>query len=338
MREYSAETAREEMRKEGRVKLNLHFDASRYIIASVRFMDLVYSLPFLLITIISLLILYKTGTLSTTTLVIAFVPFVFSIALLSMKDADRKNINQWNKIFNKINFVRRERTFHFTKEVNIDLSQDIRTQLGIFNISNGCYETLDNRLVKVLKVSSINLTLMSPSDRERVYEAYKAFLNDIPREFFDMQINEIVQPVDLKSYLIELDQDINNEPDYIKRLLQESYRKKVYMIQKSKNMVSRERYVIISTKHDKKGLEKIDRMAESLKTQIQNMLRGRYKLNVEILDNAGLENLIYLAIDYENAQTNSDMDSELNSFLTVSEKEFISMKEDWKEKAKYTIY
>lgn len=77
MREYSAEVAREEMRKQGRVKLNLHFDASRYIIASVRFMDLVYSFPFLLITAIALLILYKTGTLSTTTLVIAFVPFVF---------------------------------------------------------------------------------------------------------------------------------------------------------------------------------------------------------------------------------------------------------------------
>ncbi|MFB8426464.1 hypothetical protein [Priestia megaterium] len=338
MREYSAEVAREEMRKQGRVKLNLHFDASRYIIASVRFMDLVYSLPFLLITAIALLILYKTGTLSTTTLVIAFVPFVFSIALLSMKDADRKNINQWNKIFNKINFVRRERTFHFTKEVNIDLSQDIRTQLGIFNISNGCYETLDNRLVKVLKVSSVNITLMSPSDRERVFESYKNYLNDIPREFFDIQTNEIVQPVDLKNYLTEIDQAINNERDYIKRMLNQSYRDKVYKIQKQKNMVSRERYVILSTKNDKKGLAEIDRMAESLKTQIQNMLRGRYKLDVKILDNAGLEDLIYLAIDYENAQTNRDMDSELSSFLTVSNKEYSNMKTDWKEKEQYTIY
>ncbi|MBX9997325.1 hypothetical protein [Priestia aryabhattai] len=338
MREYSAEVAREEMRKQGRVKLNLHFDASRYIIASVRFMDLVYSFPFLLITAIALLILYKTGTLSTTTLVIAFVPFVFSIALLSMKDADRKNINQWNKIFNKINFVRRERTFHFTKEVNIDLSQDIRTQLGIFNISNGCYETLDNRLVKVLKVSSVNITLMSPSDRERVFESYKNYLNDIPREFFDIQTNEIVQPVDLKNYLTEIDQAINNERDYIKRMLNQSYRDKVYKIQKQKNMVSRERYVILSTKNDKKGLAEIDRMAESLKTQIQNMLRGRYKLDVKILDNAGLEDLIYLAVDYENAQTNRDMDSELSSFLTVSNKEYSKMKTDWKEKEQYTIY
>ncbi|MEH6867777.1 hypothetical protein [Priestia megaterium] len=338
MREYNAEMAREQMKKEGRVKLNLHFDASRYIIASVRFMDVVYSLPFLLITAISLLILYKTGTLSTTTLVIAFVPFVFAIALLTMKDSDRKNINQWNKIFYKINFVRRERTFHFTKEVNIDLSQDIRTQLGIFNISNGCYETLDDRLVKVLKVSSVNISLMSPSDRERVFESYKTFLNDIPREFFDIQTSEIVQPVDLKNYLMDIEQSINNERDYVKRLLQGSYRDKIYKIQKSKNMVSRERYVILSTKNDKKGLDKIDRMAESLKTQIQNMLRGRYKLNVELLDNAGLESLMYLAIDYENAQTNSDMNSDLNSFLTVSDKEFTSMKTDWKEKEKYTIY
>ncbi|WP_332633070.1 hypothetical protein [Halalkalibacter flavus] len=338
MRDYSAEMAREEMKKKGKILLNLHFDASRYIIGNIRFMDVVYSAPFLLLTILILIILYKTSLLNTVTLCFAFVPFLFSISLLSMKDAYRKNINQWNKILNKVNFIRREKTFHFTKEVNIDLSQDIRAKLGIFTISNGCYETLDNHLVKVLKVSSVNVSLMSPSDRERVFEAYQTFLNDIPRDFFDIQINQIVQPIDLKNYLIEIEQEINKERDLTKRLLGQSYKNKIYQIQKSKNMVRRERYVILSTKNNNKGLDTIDRNAESLKTQIENMLHGRYELEVTILDNAALEDLLYMAIDYESAQTNKDMSSPLNSFLTVSDKEFKEMSENWKENEKYTIY
>jgi hypothetical protein len=260
--------------------------------------------------------------------------------LLSMKDTDRKNINQWNKILTKISFLKREKTFHFTKEANIDLSQDIRAKLGIFNITNGCYETLDNRLVKVLKVSSVNISLMSPTDRERVFDAYQIFLNDIPREYFDLQMNQIVQPVNLKNYLMNFDKQLLFHPnqDQKKRLLRESYKSKINAIQKSKNMVSRERYVIISTKNDPKGFERIDRDTESLKAQIESMLQGRYQLYVEILDNDALENLLYMSIDYENAQTNMEMDAPLNSFLTVSDKEYTKMKEKWREVESHIIY
>lgn len=338
MKDYTVEMAREEMRKKGKVLLNLHFDASRYIIGSIRFMDVVYSLPFLLLTVLTLLIFYKTGHLNSITIVIGLVPFLFSIALLSLKDSDRKNINQWNKILSKIHFLRRERTFQFTKEVTIDLSQDIRAKLGIFTITNGCYETLDSRLVKVLKVTSINISLMSPTDRERVFEGYQTFLNDLPRDVFDLQINQIVQPVNLKNYLVEIEQEINKERNFNKRLLGESYKNKIYQIQKSKNMVSRERYVILSTKNGPKALDVIDRHAESLKSQIRNMLHGRYTLDADILDNDALENLLYMSIDYENAQTNMDMTSPFKSMLSVGEKEFTSMQEDWSEKEKYTIY
>ncbi|WP_181833222.1 hypothetical protein [Bacillus taeanensis] len=218
------------------------------------------------------------------------------------------------------------------------MSQDIRAKLGIFNITNGCYETLDNRLVKVLKVSTVNVSLMSPSDRGRVFESYQTFLNDIPREFFDIQINQIVQPVDLKNYLIDIEQAMNKERDVNKRLLSQSYKNKIQQIQKSKNMVSRERYVILSAKNNSKGLNTIDRNAETLKAQIENMLYGRYRLETTILDNAALEDLLYMAIDYESAQTNKEMSSPFNSFLTVSDKEYTEMSESWKEKEKYTIY
>lgn len=45
--------------------------------------------------------------------------------------------------------------------------QDIRKELGIRDIFSSCYETNDNRFVKVIDVSAVNLSLMSSNERQK---------------------------------------------------------------------------------------------------------------------------------------------------------------------------
>src|SRR5699024_8438421 len=107
--------------------------------------------------------------------------------------------------------------------------------------------------------------------------------------------------------------------------------------QKSKNMVSKSRYVIISEKigFDKnKALEKILERANFMKTQIENMLGGsRFQLHAKVLKNEELFKLLYASIDYQSAQinTNVKLNKKISLPITFSERELKEIKNEWEE-------
>ena len=126
----------------------------------------------------------------------------------------------------------------------------------------------------------------------------------------------------------------SQEGDISKKLLSAGYLNFVDNIQKSKNMVSRNRYVIISkpftVQNRDSVLEELDRQAKILVSQIENMLGGRFQLKAEILNNEELFHLIYTCVDYENAQVNAEIKT--STFpITLGKETYIEMKKRWEK-------
>src|SRR5699024_7753400 len=197
---------------------------------------------------------------------------------------DRINIRLITTIWLKLKLITSTTTFEYSKEVKKDM--DIRSQLGIYNIANDCFETLDNQLVKVVKVSSINLTGISFRERDKIYSSYQTFLNDYAYNSFPFQINQFSEPVNLKNYLNWVNIKVSDEKNKTKRMLAKSYKQKANEIQKNKNMVSKARYIILSVKvgtNKEKALLEIDEKAKRMVSGIENMLSDRHKLKAHIL-------------------------------------------------------
>lgn len=296
---------KQKLRDEGLIEIPMSIDPSRYFIGNVRWKDVLYTSPFALITVIAIVILNNIGYLNTSSFLFSFLPPIMVLTFFWVKHPDRKNISFITTIWWKIRYSSSKKMYEYTKEVKENVSDDIRTQLGIYNISNDCMETLDKRLIKVIGVSSINLTGLSDRERNRVYSNYQTFLNNYAASSFPIQIKQFSEPINLSNYLNWVRKNVQKEENHFKRMFAESYTKKVNEIQKSKNMVRKARYIIVSAKignNKNKAIENLNLEAERLTSSIENMLSDRHKLRANVLDNEGLFQLIYACIDYENAQ------------------------------------
>lgn len=306
---------KQKLREEGLIEIPMSIDPARYFIANIRWIDVLFTSPFALLSVLMISLLQKTGNLTTSTFLFSFLPPVLVLTLFWVKHPDRKNISFITTIWWKIKFMTSKTTFEYSKEVKKDMDTDIRTQLGIYNIANDCFETLDDKLVKVVKVSSINLTGISFRERDKIYSSYQTFLNDYAYDAFPFQINQFSEPVNLKNYLNWVNVKVSNEKDKTKRMLAKSYIQKANEIQKNKNMVSKARYIILSVKvgaNKEKALLEIDEKAKRMVSGIENMLSDRHKLKAHILDNEELFGFIYSSIDYENAQIRQSIQKNYN--------------------------
>ena len=312
MQDYNSNSLyrKRELKEQGLLEIPMQVDSSRYFINNIRWADVVYTAPFLLVTAIIIYFLNDTGNLSTTTIIFSFLPPTIVLVLLWVKHSDRKNISLVTVFKWRLQFMASKKKYEMSRERVGDLKEDIRSQLGIWDIHNDCFETLDNHFVKVVEVSSVNLTGMSNNDRLRTLNAYQSFLNNHSFASFPLQISQFSRPINLKGYLQWVEQNNTNEKDVVKRILNESYIKKTIEIQKSKKMVSKARYVIVREKigsNREKSLSSISRKAETLVAAFSNMLPEKHKLHAHTLNNEELFDLIYSAIDYENAQISQGM-------------------------------
>ncbi|MEB6550207.1 hypothetical protein MXL46_14015 [Heyndrickxia sporothermodurans] len=299
---------KDRLKGEGKVELPLNVDTKKYLIGNIAFIDVFIASPFILLSVALMLVVHSYGHLNTQTIILCTAPTLLIMAFQLIKHPiRRKNLSflQYGILW-KIKYKKRNKEF-FYKKGEIDMSQsdqDTRKELGIKNIYSGCLETEDNRFVKVLEVSSINLSLMNYAERNRIFESFRTFLSEM--QFLKkIQISQISQPVNLSRYLLYIDRKTEGEKDLAKRMITSSYKKHVEKIQKSKNMVARKRYVIIDqpiSSDREKSLQEIERKAALVETNINNMLRGYSKLNVKILQNDELLKLMYTCIDYDNAQ------------------------------------
>lgn len=337
----SAVERRERLREEGKIELPLNVDTKKYILSMIKYRDLLVSLPLMAIGFLVLWFLVQAGySFSAQLLLICLSPWGTFLLILTLHHPDRKNINFFtHRVIWRIQFNRRQKLFVYTKgdfmssKQKKNAAKDIREQLGIKNVYSECYETTDNRFVKVIRVSSVNLSLLNKKEKTKIFQAYETFLNDIPRTMLPLQVSQIAQPINLTNYGRYIDDLTAKEESYTKSILAKSYLKHVDDIQKAKNMVSRNRYVILARPFNalnrKKVLDELERDVKIVSTQLENMLGGRYELKTKVLDNEELFHLMFACIDYENAQVNFSFKTALFSPLTVGERTHEEMSARW---------
>lgn len=301
---------KERLKGEGKVELPLNIDTKKYLIWKISFQDLIFVSPFLIFSAVTVILLHKSGHLSRATFFPTILPTILMIVVQSIKHPIRKNLTFLDYgVLWKIKYKRRNKEFYYSKgEIDMDNAQDTRLMLGIKNVFSGAYETTDNRFVKVLEVSSVNLSLMNRSEKKSIYESYRTFINEL-QLIKKIQLASIAQPINLTRYLHWIDKETSNELDHPKRMLGRSYKKYIENIQKSKNMVTRKRYIIIDqpiSSDREKSLDELERKIKIVKSNLENMLTGDTRLEAKVLQNDELIKLMYTSLDYDSAQALGD--------------------------------
>lgn len=298
---------KERLRQQGKIELPQNIDDKKYLVGNLAFKDIMIMLPAVLLTILMIVLYYFiTGTVNQIIIIVSLAPTLLMMVLQMNKHPERRNLPLWQyKILWRINFNNREKEFYYSKgPVNMTkskgVSEDTRHKIPIKNIANGCIETKDNRLVKIIEVSSINLYLMSQKDRHDVFEAYQNFLNEIDESEF--QVSQIAQPINLDSYAAWVTETARDDTPALRKF-KDAYLNQIDNIQKSKSMVTRKRYLIISVSNKENALDMIQMKANNIQFKLENMLSGNDSLRATILKNDELIKLIYTCIDFENAQS-----------------------------------
>lgn len=298
---------KERLKKQGQIELPMNIDDKKYLVGNLAFKDLMVMIPAFLVTFVILYLYYLiTGSLNQVIIIISLTPTLLMMVLQMTKHPERKNLPLWQyKFLWNIQFNSRKKDFYYSKgPMNMtkrrEMEEDTRYKIPISNVANGCIETKDNRLVKIIEVSSINLSLMNQTDQRYVFEAYQSFINEMEEKEF--QISQIAQPINLDSYFAWVTETARDDTPALRKL-KGAYLDQIDDIQKNKSMVTRKRYMIISVPNKGDALGNIEMKANHIQFKLESMLSGYESLNAKILKNDELIKLIYTCIDFENAQS-----------------------------------
>lgn len=331
-------------------KIDLEVDKDRYLIGNIRWKDIIITSPFMLFGIIMCIILFKYLDISISSgagfilYAVALSPAIvmWFIATLPAEEYNRSKTKLINKYFYYRDFTKRKKVYEYTNEKiegKKDFMEDIRSTIGIYDISRECYEMLNDYIVKVIKVSSINVSSLPKSDQRKVYRSFEEFNNKLDYRIFPIQITTKTTPISLDSYIEECKQIFNHSESRSDRLFGESYIEFANEIQKDKKMVSKSPYVVI--KHKKKQNEDsyavLEELAERLVSQIENMLPSQYSLNAKILNNEELFSLLHYSIDYLNANYLEAHNVENNNGITFSDEDNKAFQQYWEDKETSSI-
>src|SRR5699024_6123878 len=138
---------KQRLREEGKIEIPMAIDPARYFIGNIKWLDVLFTSPFIVISIIIVTILYQTGHLSISVFLFSFLPPILAMSFLWIKHPDRRNISFLATVWWQIKYINSKKLYVYTKEGSDDMTEDIRSQIGAYEIANDCIETLDNRLV-----------------------------------------------------------------------------------------------------------------------------------------------------------------------------------------------
>jgi len=303
---------KQRLNEEGKVELPFNIDNKKYLVGNLAFQDLLIMVPAVLLTILIIVLYYMiTGTINQIIIIISLTPTLLMMVLQMTKHPERKNIPLWKyKILWKMRYNNREKHFYYSKGL-LDMRKeqgsagDTREKLPIRNIANGCIETKDNRLVKIIEVSSINLSLMNSENRKKVFEEFQNFINELKLTDLaekEIQISQIAQPINLDSYAAWITDTARDDKPKLRKL-KNAYLNQIDDIQKNSSMVTKKRYIILSVPDKNDALDKIEMKTNDVQGKLNDMLPGHEKLQAKILKNDDLIKLMYTTIDFENAQS-----------------------------------
>lgn len=299
------------------VKKDIEIDKQKYIWV-IRLIDIYITAPFVLLGIIGMMYLYNWGINPFTSGILAMLYIfpilpaiiVFLMCTVEHEEYKRKNIKllDWAKY--KYQFSKEKKTYEKNYQKLMtkgDFMNDIRSELGIYDITNETYETLQDTIVKVIEVQPINVTSLPVRDQETIYRAFETFLKDLPSKIQPIQFLQVTKPISLKDYITYCKDEFSKKEDKYDRLFGESYIELANSIQKNKNMVSKAFYVCISLPNkNEKNYEILEIYAEQISEKLNQMLPSQYTLKTKILNNQELFDLIHQKIDYSSAQIKNE--------------------------------
>lgn len=307
------------------------FFGMRYLYVFAVYMPLIVLGGYITVTI------FNAGKFNVYIAPVPFLPLIVAFLLFQVKDPNRQNITFASMMRKSIQFKRRKKLFVYQKEESQEFNDDIRSKTGIFNITKDCYETLDDALVKVLQITPINLDTLSYREKKKVIESWENFIEEAPDDWFPIMTANYAKPVNLSTHLEEVEEKARSG-NKLQQALANSYIAKGKEIQGDRLIVTKLPYYPVRVEGvSETSLKELNKKTMLIKGKLEDMLQGRLKLKVQVLDNEQLFQLIYSIIDYENSQVDLSYDTQLMKDFTVTEEEYIEAQEKIKELEKTQI-
>lgn len=296
---------KEQMRKELKVQLPVPIDSKRYLVGKVAFIDVLIVAPFVLLSGLLVYLFHLFGWLGTKTIIIPLLPAIVVFGMQFTKHKVRKEIPFLKYgVWWKYQFHKREKEFFYRKgALNMADKKDARRKIGINSVYANCYLTTDKRLVRVFEVSSVNLSLANKSEKRSSLDTFKVFMTTL-NFLKQIQFSQIAQPISLTRHIQNVVRRNKDQSNDVKRMLVKSYRNYIDEIQKSRDLVTRKRYMIISQKigsDREKALDEIDQKSKLLMTKFDAMTFVDTTLSVKELNNDDLIKLMFTCVDYDSA-------------------------------------
>jgi type IV secretory pathway VirB4 component len=168
-------------------------------------------------------------------------------------------------------------------------------------LDSGVFVTPDNRMVQILKVSAINLELMSNAEVNEILEEYEAFLKSL---MFEVQIEMVSQPVDLKRYIETQQEILKGVHNPYRRKLLEGYIEYARNIEISQNIIQRQRYIIFDESIKMTGRKGYEDAILELQGKMETVVSGLKDLDLIVEEVTDLEIMKYFQIffNYSGAQ------------------------------------
>lgn len=167
-------------------------------------------------------------------------------------------------------------------------------------IDKGLILTPDNRLVQILKISALNLELMSKTELNLLLEEYEAFLKSFT---FPFQQEIVSEPVDLKRYIRQQEEFLEQTKNFHRRSLMKSYIEYTKTMETSRQIMRRQRYIIFDEKisgSTKKEYEEAVHDIEEKKEHVESGLK-EMDLSVEPVTNTEIVRFFHIFFNYEGA-------------------------------------
>jgi type IV secretory pathway VirB4 component len=180
-------------------------------------------------------------------------------------------------------------------------SLSAQSLIPIKSLDSGVFITTDDVMVQILKVSSVNLELMSDDEVNEILDNYASFLQSVTDGFMTMNVP---QPMDLKEYIKSQQAVLEKDTNRFRRMLMDDYIKYAKNIETSEEIIKRHRYIVISQQLKKLDERGYRETIQSIEDQANDFITGlkEVSLKVEVITDLETVRLFHTFFDFQSAR------------------------------------
>lgn len=189
----------------------------------------------------------------------------------------------------------------------------------IKSVDDGVILTIDNRLVLILRVSAINVELMSNNEYNFLIESYESILKSFR---FEHQVEVLSHPIDLDVYIKNEKEILQETKNFYRKRLLNSYIDHCENKKSSKQVIQKQRYFICDQKmksNTEKGYKDAFKQLEERRKHIASSFKDM-NLLVGKLNNHEAIRCFHLFFDFDGAQKMEGIYYESQSINEESER------------------